>query len=117
MCSVVMVRSPRGTSGAHHLADDPQLVGFFAAGLGQLDVHVQAEVVAEQVREDRIDRPAFQARHTQEVVADLRDPVRGCTSSTSGLRRSMLSRAWSYAQRNGSHPPSERGSFCGGFSP
>jgi hypothetical protein len=53
---------------AHHLRHQAGLAALLCASLSQLDVHVQREVVAEEIREDRIDRLATQLVDTEEVM-------------------------------------------------
>jgi len=61
---------------AHHLRDEAPCPRLLAACLGQFDVHVECERVAEQVRKDRIDGFSGELFDAQEVMAELGDPVR-----------------------------------------
>src|SRR5205085_4770370 len=55
---------------------EPGVLRLVVDRLRELDVNVDVEVVAEEVREDRIHRESREVRHAEEVVADVRPPVR-----------------------------------------
>src|SRR6266851_2808011 len=60
-----------------HLARDKALgARLIVDRVGQLDVDRGVEVVAKEVRKNRIDREALKPRHAGDVMADERHPVR-----------------------------------------
>ena len=61
---------------AHHHGGQAALARLLAARFRQFDIDLQLETVAEQVREDRIDRFAGEVPDAEEMVSDLGDPVR-----------------------------------------
>jgi hypothetical protein len=53
----------------HHLGHEPALRCLLGHRLRELDVDVELVVVAEEVREDRVDRQVREVGHAEEVVA------------------------------------------------